>query len=275
MAEPTLCLNCANFPCTCGEQYKNLSKYDLLNLMQELEQIGKEKYNLDSLNVTLNNLPIIFELRDIPKTQTTLFDAKEVEGLPKSWIDFLNSHESDSLEDKVKMLCDVSSDDIVFPSGLIMAILIKSRLTERAIANTIKDWLVSNHDDVSRVLQGFIDPHASYLKSSINELELTVEGWKADKTRHGTLNRMLLNAAIALRIVLEEIRQKDVIRVANYFSLLMACIVGDISITPQLEEHLRQNNVTNAFDYTIYYTDENFRKYIRKQKLRLPNFKSF
>ena len=114
------CLNCLDFPCTCGEQYKNLEDKQLAEVIASVQDILINRgYNITSCRINEQNIrAFAIEKGKDPVPLFTKYDIEKFdETLPSKWVVMLKTETSLSV--LWKKLETVDPDDVPLP-GLFM-----------------------------------------------------------------------------------------------------------------------------------------------------------
>ena len=270
--EPTLCLKCANFPCTCGEQYKNLSDDDYYSLLNNLRKLKR------NVAISVDDIPVDCKVAGISPL-AKLFTAQEAELFPDDLCGFLseycNRHPGDNILD---IAVNYNADAMKFPSGLILAILIRCKYPEIGFARLFKKWLKDTGNDVSTAIAAMIDDNAGKLKTTIlamkSELLNMTTGTYKGEPGSKLLYVMIQNALKAAINMLEAIEKDKPLIAATEFMVLMDAIVTDDDLKPDKEMHCKEY-LESSVNFDIYYIDDNFRKTIKHSKLDLPYLPAF
>lgn len=270
--EPTLCLKCANFPCTCGDQYKNLSDenyYILLNNLRKLKS---------NVVISVDDIPIDCKVAGI-EPKATLFTSRESELLPNDWYDFLfkfcNRNPVDNILD---IAVNYNTDTMKFPSGLILAILIRCKYPEIEFAKLFKKWLKNNGDVVSTTIATLIDDKAGKLKTTIlamksESLNMMTGVYKGEPGSE-SLGVMIQNALNAAIHMLEAIENNKPMIAATEFMVLMDSIATEDCLKPDAGMNCK-TYIESSVNLDIYYIDDNFRELIKHTRLDLPHIPAF
>ena len=120
-----VCLDCLDFPCTCGKQYRNLKDYQLEEIIINLQDLLKRRgHQIQSCKV--DNLDIAERRKIDGDKEVPLFEKDEIESLIKNnilsqeWVNSLSTEKHlDLLWNK---LSKTNPDDFPLP-GLFMLVL--------------------------------------------------------------------------------------------------------------------------------------------------------
>lgn len=270
--EPTLCLNCGTFPCTCGEQYKKLNDNEYFTLLNNLSKLNK------NVDIFVNGKSIVNVLYGLSDTTTHLFDTNDIELMPDDWTTYLTKQDHRNPKELISIIAaDKSTETMKFPSGLILAILMRCGLSEHDFAMLFKKWLEQrNGDDVSRFIAPLIDDKATYLKSSIAEIDEALLGFVcATDIEPDAITIMIKNALIAIKTMFIGIREKEIMDSAAMFMKFMYSVIA-LNEMPQPQKTCKEY-IESLINFDIYYMDESFRKFILEylQEIELPQLTIF
>jgi len=262
--QPTLCLKCGDFPCTCGEQYKNLEEYQYNELLKNLAKLK------DDVTIYRHGQDIVSIVNNIPKEKTALFEigSLEVASMPKDWKVFLQANEKVCARTLIDKLTKWNIDEFTFPSGLILAIMLKCNFSENVYARLLKDWMRGCNDDVTLMIRSLIDEKAAYLKTSIDNIDSFLLGFNSVPAQSlGTIDKMRINAAIVFKNLLLDIQAYRASAASMNLMLFMSTIVSYTE---------KQNIITYTSDWcdheldnAVIYIDESFRNFVDKDKTEM------
>ena len=263
--EPTLCLNCGNFPCICGDQYKHLSEYEYNELLKNLANLR------DDVTVYRHGEDIVSIINHIPPEQKSLFimGSEEVVSMPKDWKVFLQTNDTARARELIDKLTKLTIDEFTFPSGLIITILIKCQLSENTYVTLLKNWLQSCSDDVSFMIRSLLDDSAAYIKTSIDRLASFILGFNSVIPEDlGTIDKMRINAAITIKNLLVDLQDHNAPGASMNLMLFMSTLTSYMEKKYLVEYN--SNWCDHNLDLAIYYIDESFRQFIDKTAIDLP-----
>lgn len=268
MKEPRLCLSCCQFPCLCGDQYKTLSDNQYNTLLKNLSKLR------DNVVVTRDGKNIINIVKDVPEGSVSLFSFDEVESMPKSWQAFFNKNLTTTAQRLVKIITEKSIDELSFPSGLILAILIKSRLPQKKYAEVIYNWLKSRNDALCTPIASLIDTSATYLDTTIDNISRFVVNFNSIPIETlDELGKMCKNSASILNTTLRYIRDENAELASVSFARFMQSLVT-YSTDSQISETDHRWCIPE-YNNDIVYIDESFREYASDEDFDLPELVPF
>ena len=269
--QPTLCLKCGNFPCTCGKQYANLTKKNFLTLLNNLSIIGKERNLFNKCSIKVDGQDVNNAILEIPDEVKTLFVADDLIYMPKMWVVYLKSSEIIRKPPRdliLKIAREKSTDDFSFPSGLIMALMLRAEVDTMKIVEILKHCLELSEYNISNSLLPLFNVRGGLPQTTLSnirteylrmkELVTTADNNDNTVTWDGNFGQDLACLQSLYNLV-QAIIERSAITSSYFLNRFMANLEG---YGPDLTETVIWCD-TN-YDTNIFYIDEYFRRAVKE-----------
>lgn len=264
MENTVVCLNCLHTPCLCGEQYKQLTDYQYNLLLFNLSKLR------DNVDVHIGGKDIVSIMRDIPDNVKYLFTEEETSSMPKTWQQFLNENSSNTAKNVAFNVANLDVDKLNFPSGLLLALIIRSYVPQKQMLSFLHHWLSSRQDEASIALAAITTKHLSTLADTMNAVsQRAIRFNSIPEESLGDTGKLIRNSTIAFNRTLRSINDSDIRAASANLNVLMRNLVC-CDITAVSTDHVWD---FPEFNNDIFYVDESFRQSFINEKIEFPDLK--
>ncbi len=272
-----LCLECGNFPCTCGEQYKQLPVDQLLGLTVSLLEVAKSK-------VPLANYTELGQLQHRITQSTTYkkhFEAlaidhatlAELPRLWKQWFDTINAvHQDNAIVSQALQYLhihyDVAEDNNIDRILMYYYILCKLNLSKEEYVQIIINYISTTFNATSESpLYALFIESISYKNTLVDKVVHMFNIDQCIKVKKDTMDPYILNVFNCVKEYITNEYDNDLLPEDRFWRLVqLMCVINDVYLPIPLTIH-NINKVGQVTDELCYAGDNLWKAMI---KIKLP-----